>query len=103
MRGLPYFVRLQFGLRGPRREVLGGDVAGLVEAVGRADAVPPRRRGVRRHRDGGFAEYAAVREDLLEPKPANLGFEQAAAVPLAALTALQGLRDPGGSSRARRS
>jgi NADPH:quinone reductase-like Zn-dependent oxidoreductase len=96
MRGLPYFVRLQFGLRGPRREVLGGDVAGLVEAVGRA--VTRFRPGDEVFADietGGFAEYAAVREDLLEPKPANLGFEQAAAVPLAALTALQGLRDHG--------
>ena len=96
MRGLPYFVRLQFGLRGPKQEVLGGDVAGRVEAVGRA--VTRFRPGDEVFADietGGFAEYAAVREDLLEPKPANLGFEQAAAVPLAALTALQGLRDHG--------
>ena len=96
MRGLPYFVRLQFGLRGPRREVLGGDVAGRVEAVGKD--VTRFRPGDEVFADietGGFAEYAAVPEDLLEPKPANLGFEQAAAVPLAALTALQGLRDHG--------
>jgi NADPH:quinone reductase-like Zn-dependent oxidoreductase len=46
-------------------------------------------------RDGGFAEYACVPEDFLELKPANLTYEQAAAVPLAALTALQGLRDAG--------
>ena len=52
---------------------------------------------------GGCAEYACVSDDLLELKPANLTFEQAAAVPLAALTALQALRDKGDYSRGRRS
>ena len=77
--------------------MLGSDVAGQVEAVGRGrDPVPPRRRGLRlRAGTGGFAEYVRVPEDVLGPKPANLSFEQAAAVPLAALTALQGLRDHG--------
>ena len=96
MRGLPYFVRLQFGLRRPRHAVLGGDVAGRVEAVGKAvTRFRPGDEVLADIETGGFAEYAAVRQDLLEPKPASLGFEQAAAVPLAALTALQGLRDHG--------
>ena len=96
MRGLPYFVRLQFGLRRPRHAVLGGDVAGRVEAVGKAvTRFRPGDEVLADIETGGFAEYAAVRQDLLVPKPASLGFEQAAAVPLAALTALQGLRDHG--------
>jgi NADPH:quinone reductase-like Zn-dependent oxidoreductase len=94
MRGLPYVVRPQFGLRRPRRTRLGGDVAGRVEAVGRD--VTRLRPGDEVFADietGGFAELVAIPEDLAERKPANLSFEQAAAVPLAALTALQGLRD----------
>ena len=96
MRGLPYFMRLQFGLRGPKDGGLGSDVAGQVEAVGKN--VTRFRPGDEVFADvltGGFAEYACVTEDLLGLKPANLTFEQAAAVPLAALTALQGLRDHG--------
>ena len=96
MRGLPYVVRPQFGLRRPRKSGLGGDVAGWVEAVGRD--VTRFRPGDEVFADietGGFAEYARVPEDVLALKPANLTFEQAAAVPLAALTALQGLRDHG--------
>jgi NADPH:quinone reductase-like Zn-dependent oxidoreductase len=109
MRGLPYLVRLINGLRKPRKAtVLASDLAGQVEAVGKdvrrfrpGDAVfgrtraghrPDRRAAVA---TGGCAEYACVSEDLLAPKPANLTFEQAAAVPLAALTALQALRDEG--------
>jgi NADPH:quinone reductase-like Zn-dependent oxidoreductase len=96
MRGLPYIVRPQFGLRRPRRTLLGGDVAGRVEAVGRD--VTRLRPGDEVYADietGGFAEYVCVAEDVAERKPANLSFEQAAAVPLAAVTALQGLRDHG--------
>ena len=96
MRGLPYAVRPQFGLRRPRTTRLGGDVAGRVEAVGRA--VTRLRPGDEVFADvttGGFAEYVSIPEDVVEGKPANLTFEQAAAVPLAALTALQGLRDHG--------
>jgi NADPH:quinone reductase-like Zn-dependent oxidoreductase len=96
MRGLPYAVRPQFGLRRPRTTRLGGDVAGRVEAVGRA--VARLRPGDEVFADvttGGFAEYVSIPEDVVEGKPANLTFEQAAAVPLAALTALQGLRDHG--------
>jgi NADPH:quinone reductase-like Zn-dependent oxidoreductase len=95
MRGLPYVVR-PFGLRRPKDGVLGSDVAGQVEAVGRN--VTRFRPGDEVFGDvltGGFAEYAGVSEDFLGLKPANLTFEQAAAVPLAALTALQGLRDHG--------
>ena len=94
MRGLPYIVRPQFGLRRPRRSLLGGDVAGRVEAVG--GAVTRLRPGDEVYADvttGGFAEYICIPADVVERKPANLSFEQAAAVPLAALTALQGLRD----------
>lgn len=95
MRGLPYVVR-PFGLRRPKDGVLGSDVAGQVEAVGRN--VTRFRPGDEVFADvltGGFAEYTGVSEDFLGLKPANLTFEQAAAVPLAALTALQGLRDHG--------
>jgi NADPH:quinone reductase-like Zn-dependent oxidoreductase len=96
LRGLPYLVRPQFGLRRPRRGGLGGDVAGWVEAVG--GDVTRFRPGDEVFADietGGFAEYARIPERLLALKPANLSFEQAAAVPLAAVTALQGLRDHG--------
>jgi len=96
MRGLPAFMRLQFGLRKPKHSGLGSDVAGQVEAVGKN--VTRFRPGDDVFADvltGGFAEYTCVPEALLELKPANLTFEQAAAVPLAALTALQGLRDHG--------
>ena len=117
MRGLPYIARMIFGLRKPRKPtVLASDMAGQVEAVGKnvtrfrpGDEVFGRTRTAHRPDrpaavdTGGCAEYACVSEDLLALKPANLTFEQAAAVPLAALTALQALRDKGGSSRARRS
>ena len=96
MRGLPYIMRPQAGLGKPKNGVLGRDISGRVETVGKevtrfrtGDAV---FANVER---GGFAEYAGVPEGLVVPKPANLTFEQAAAVPLAALTALQGLRDAG--------
>jgi NADPH:quinone reductase-like Zn-dependent oxidoreductase len=96
MRGLPAFMRLQFGLRRPRHGGLGSDVAGEVEAVG--GNVTRFRPGDEVFADvvtGGFAEYTCVPAALLVAKPANLTFEQAAAVPLAAVTALQGLRDHG--------
>jgi NADPH:quinone reductase-like Zn-dependent oxidoreductase len=96
MRGLPAFMRLQFGLRRPKHHGLGSDIAGQVEAVGAS--VTSFRPGDEVYADvvqGGFAELASVPEAFLAPKPANLTFEQAAAVPLAALTALQGLRDRG--------
>jgi NADPH:quinone reductase-like Zn-dependent oxidoreductase len=95
MRGLPSVMR-PIGLRIPKDGGLGSDVAGQVEAVGKT--VTRFRPGDEVFADvlrGGFAEYTAVSEEFLELKPANLTFEQAAAVPLAALTALQGLRDHG--------
>ena len=101
LRGQPYIARLQgpLGLRKPKDRSLGCDVAGQVEAVG--ENVTMLRPGDEvfgspfMHGFGAFAERACVSEDLLAPKPATLSFEQAAAVPLAASTALQGLRDHG--------
>ena len=97
MRGLPYIARLNgAGLRRPKHPVLGGDIAGEVVATGTGTtrlAVGHRVYGFIEF--GGFAEYAVAPESLLAAMPANLTFEQAAAVPLAATTALQGLRDVG--------
>jgi len=92
--GTPYVARLQSGLRKPKSNRLGTDFAGTVEAVGKD--VTQFRPGdeVFGARSGALAEYVCVR-DAVVLKPANLTFEQAAAVPVAALTALQGLRDKG--------
>jgi NADPH:quinone reductase-like Zn-dependent oxidoreductase len=92
MAGQPYLMRLLgFGLRGPKNPVLGLDVAGTVVAAG-ADVTRFRAGdevfGVA---SGSFAEYAAAREHKLAHKPARLGFEQAAAVAVSGLAALQGL------------
>lgn len=94
MTGLPYLVRIM-GLRAPKARVRGNDVAGRVEEVG--NNVTRFRAGdeVFGVCKGAFAEYASAREDRLAPKPANLSLEQAAAVPISAFTALQGLRDKG--------
>jgi NADPH:quinone reductase-like Zn-dependent oxidoreductase len=95
LRGLPYVVR-PVGLRRPKSGVLGSDIAGQVEAVGKAvTRFRPGDEVVAFVLSGAFAEHAAVPEAVLGPKPATLTFEQAATVPLAALTALQGLRDHG--------
>ena len=96
MRGRPFFLRLAgYGLRTPKHPVLGSDVAGVVEAVGKD--VTGLRTGdeVFGWGRGTYAELAPASPDRLAAKPANLTFEQAAAVPLAAITALQGLRDIG--------
>ena len=96
MAGLPYIVRIAgYGLRKPKNPVLGSDLAGVVEAVGKN--VTRFRRGdeVFGFGTGSFAEYARAKENALAPKPANLTFEQAAAVPISASTALQGLREAG--------
>lgn len=100
MRANPFFIRLMGGgLLKPKNTILGADMAGRVEAVGRN--VNQFRPGddvfgwLSRHGGSTFAEYACAGEDEIARKPANLSFEQAAAVPLAALTALQGLRDKG--------
>ena len=100
MRGDPYPARFMapavFGRRGPKRTIRGRDFAGRVAAVG--SGVTRLRPGdeVYGEADGTFAEYVCVPADLAEPKPANLTFAQAAAIPLAGNTALMGLRDVGG-------
>ena len=96
MRGLPYIARLTTGLWKPKKSVLGLDVAGEVEAVGsRVTRFRPGDAVFGSVPEGAFAEYVSAAEKLLAPKPKNLSFQEAAAVPLAALTALQGLRDAG--------
>jgi NADPH:quinone reductase-like Zn-dependent oxidoreductase len=96
MRGLPYIARLAFGLREPQGRLRGTDVAGHVEAVGRnVKQFQPGDEVFGWCKGAPFAEYVCVREDGIALKPASLTFEQAAAVPLAAITALQGLRDKG--------
>ena len=91
----PYFARIGNGLRRPKHTAVGSDLAGRVEAVGKD--VKELRPGdeVFGTSGGSWAEYACAREDRLAPKPANLSFEEAAAVPVAAVTALQALRDKG--------
>jgi len=96
MTGMPYLIRLfGYGLRAPKNPVPGMDVAGVVEAVD--ENVARLRPGdeVFGVGEGTFAEYARAREDKLAPKPANLTFEQSAAVAISGLTALQALRDHG--------
>jgi NADPH:quinone reductase-like Zn-dependent oxidoreductase len=96
MTGLPYLLRIMgYGIRAPKDRVRGMDLAGRVEAIG--SKVTQFRAGdaVFGTCNGAFAEYACAREDTLAPKPANLTFEQAAAVPVSACTALHGLRDKG--------
>jgi NADPH:quinone reductase-like Zn-dependent oxidoreductase len=96
MTGLPYPIRLAgVGFRAPKNKVPGSEVAGLVEAVGKD--VTRLRPGdeVMGTCDGSFAEYASGKERRLAAKPANLSFEQAAAVPISGSTALQALRDQG--------
>jgi NADPH:quinone reductase-like Zn-dependent oxidoreductase len=96
MTGLPYPIRLAgYGLRAPKTPVLGADVAGVVEAVGKEVTRFQPGDAVFGIGEGAFAEYARAREDKLAPKPANLTFEQAAVVAISGLTALQGLRDHG--------
>lgn len=92
MAGIPYVVRLAMGLRRPRNPVRGLDVAGVVEAVAaNVTAFKPGDEvfGVC---EGSFAEFARASQEKVVPKPAHLTFEQAAAVPVSAITALTGLR-----------
>jgi NADPH:quinone reductase-like Zn-dependent oxidoreductase len=98
MTGLPYLIRIvvpTLGLGKPKVPVRGMDVAGRVEVVG--EHVTRFRPGAEVFGwcDGSFAEYACAPEDQFAPKPANLSFEQAAAVPTSGFAALQGLRDSG--------
>jgi NADPH:quinone reductase-like Zn-dependent oxidoreductase len=99
MRGEPYIARLMpggLGLRRPKLSILGCDMAGRVEATGKdVTGFRPGDDVFALLRQGGFAEYVSVRPELLAPKPANLTYEQAAAVPMAAVTALLALRDQG--------
>jgi NADPH:quinone reductase-like Zn-dependent oxidoreductase len=96
MRGTPYVGRLGMGLRKPADTRLGVDFSGTVEAVGKSVTQFKPGDEVFGGRTGALAEYVTVRENgSIAMKPANLTFEQAAAVPVAAITALQGLRDKG--------
>ncbi len=100
LRADPFLIRLMYGgLFKPKHQILGADIAGRVEAVG--SNVTEFRPGDEVYGDvgecglGGFAEYVSAPEDVLAKKPANSSFEEAAAVPMAAVSALQGLRDDG--------
>ena len=95
LRGKPLFYRATLGLLRPKHKILGGDIAGQVEAVG--GGVTQFQPGdqvyanLLEHGYGGFAEYVSVPVDVMALKPVSLSFEEAAAVPMAATTALQGL------------
>jgi len=97
--GRPLMLRANYGLLKPKYAIIGGDMAGIVEAVGKN--ITQFQPGDDVYGDlvdwgfGAFAEYVCAPEIALAPKPANLSFEEAAAVPQAALVALQGLRDKG--------
>ena len=95
MTDLPHLIRLGSGLRKPKNRVAGEDVAGRVEAVGKDVTQFQPGDEVFGTCNGSFAEYACAREDKFVGKPADLTFEQAAAVPDSAVTALEGLRDAG--------
>ncbi|MDQ4091230.1 MAG: NAD(P)-dependent alcohol dehydrogenase [Actinomycetota bacterium] len=99
MRGKPLFSRATLGLVRPKHHILGVDIAGQVEAVGgavtRFEPGDEVYANLLDHGYGGFAEYASVPVDVMSSKPANLSYEEAAAVPMAAVTALQGLRHHG--------
>jgi len=99
LKGEPKLARLVYGLFKPKYSIPGGDIAGIVEEVG--PLVKQFKPGDEVFADlssagwGGFAEYVSVPENVLVSKPSNLTFEEAAAVPMAAVTALQSLRDKG--------
>lgn len=95
MKGRPYILRIMFGLRKPKITRPGVDVAGQVEAVGRNVTRFKPGNDVFGSCRGAFAEYVCAAESALAIKPGNVTFEQAAAVPVAAYTSLQGLRDKG--------
>jgi NADPH:quinone reductase-like Zn-dependent oxidoreductase len=95
MTGQPYFARLMIGFRRPKVAVRGWDVAGTVEAVGEAVTGFEPGDEVMGIAEGSFAELALGRPDKLVRKPAGLSFEDAAALPISGLTALQAIRDQG--------
>ncbi len=96
MTGLPYPIRIAgYGLRAPKNPVIGSDVAGVVEALGKNVSRFQPGDEVFGIGKGSYTEYVCAREDKLAHKPANLTFEQAAVLAISGLTALQGLRDHG--------
>jgi NADPH:quinone reductase-like Zn-dependent oxidoreductase len=99
LRGRPLFSRVTLGLLRPKHQILGVDIAGRVEAVGsgvtRFKAGDEVYANLLDHGYGGFSEYVSVPVDAVSLKPAKLSYEEAAAVPMAAVTALQGLRRHG--------
>jgi NADPH:quinone reductase-like Zn-dependent oxidoreductase len=96
MRGTPMVARFAMGWRVPADVRFGTDFAGVVEAVGSAVSSFQVGDSVFGGASGGLAEYVAVRYDRVARKPANLTMDEAAALPIAAITALQGVRDHGG-------
>ena len=96
MTGLPYLMRvIGMGFRAPKVAVRGREVAGTVEAVGRNVTAFKAGDEVYGFSDGSFAEYVCAKATQLAPKPKNVTFEQAAVVPVSAITALHGVRDAG--------
>jgi NADPH:quinone reductase-like Zn-dependent oxidoreductase len=99
LRGRPLFSRATLGWLRPKHKILGVDIAGQVEAVGpdvtRFQPGDEVYANLLDHGFGGFADYVSVPVNVMSLKPANLSFEEAAAVPMAAVTALQGLRHHG--------
>ena len=98
LQGIPFTNRLLFGLLKPKNQILGSDIAGRIEAVGKN--VKQFQPGDKVYGDltgdwGGFAEYVCARENALVLKPASMTFDEAAAIPQAAMLAIQGLRDAG--------
>jgi len=104
MLGKPFMVRMFAGVIKPRNKILGADISGVVISVGKQ--VKEFRTGDEIYGDlsalhwGGFAEYALATSDLISKKPVNLSYQEAASIPMAAITALQGLRDHGNIYRA---
>jgi NADPH:quinone reductase-like Zn-dependent oxidoreductase len=95
MRGTPYLIRMMAGLRKPKSVRLGADVAGKVESVGRNVTQFKPSDDVFGLCVGAFSEYVCASESAFAMKPDSVTFEQAASVPIAAITALQGLRNKG--------
>lgn len=99
LRGKPFPIRIMGGLFKPKYQILGADIAGIVEQTG--NKVTQLKPGDEVYGDlsgggfGGFAEYVVVDETLLDKKPSSLSFEEVATLPMAAITALQGLRNVG--------
>ena len=96
MTGEPYLMRLAMGLRGPKQRIRGADFAGEVEAVGAGATRHKPGDAVYGQGEGTFAEYVVASENKISVKPTSMTYEQAAAMPTAGVTALQGIRDHGG-------